>query len=226
MKKLLALTLTVVFLLALIGCNDTSNIPNAPEATTPEVTTPEVTTPSSDQPASPLKEIDRIVDLTETENIPTGEELEYFYKDTSYYYIFASIKSSYVMVYYKDGTSENVKIALEAGHITITDLTKFDILYFKEVRNDLSKLTMESLTELVSTHGEELSWAHLEQYYFFESGSGLYIRVYEINDNYQLWIGGPGPLVEPYYVYLIRGGNLDDCIDVRYENIHEFITKE
>ena len=55
-----------------------------------------------------------------------------FYSDNTYNYIFASIRSHYVIVYYKDGTEQNVKDALADGRININDLDRFGIKYYKD----------------------------------------------------------------------------------------------
>ena len=238
MKRLIAYALSLVLILALVGCNNTQNNQNETtpqqtptDGTTPTETTPEVTTPEPEQPDSPLKEIYNIVDRTGLQDIPTDAALECFYTDETFEYFFSSIKSEYVMVYYTDGTSENVKAALQAGHITIADLKKFDIWYRREVRDDLPQLTISDLKELIATYGEDLTWKHFAQYYFVETGSGLYIRVYKINEDYQLMIGGPGPAVEPYYIYIIGKdlpgvGYYEDGkpIDVRYESIDDVLN--
>ncbi len=232
MKKRLAYALILVLILALVGCNGAQNKKETtPEqtptnGTTPEETTPEVTTPEPEQPNSPLKEIYNIVDLAELQGIPTDDALEYFYTDVSFHYIFPSIKSVHVMVYYKDGTEENVKVALEAGHITIADLKKFDIWYRREVRDDLPQLTISDLKELIATYGEELTWEHFAQYSFVETGSGIYIRTYQIAEGYTLWIGGGDPPSEPMYIYLM-GESFEDGkpIDVRYESIDEYLDE-
>lgn len=55
-----------------------------------------------------------------------------FYKDEEcYYYLPFSRMSEYVIVEYADGTTQNIKEALEAGNITIADLDRFNIEYFK-----------------------------------------------------------------------------------------------
>ena len=178
MKRLFAYLLILVMLLALVGCNNTPT----PKETTPEQTptngtsptetTPEVTTPPEKQPDNQLKEIYNIVDRSGLQDTPPADFLECFYTDATFQYLFNTFKSSYVMVYYKDGTSENVKAALEAGHITIADLKKFDIWYYRRVRDDLPRLTISDLKGLIATYGENLTWEHFEQYYFVETGSG------------------------------------------------------
>lgn len=237
MKKLLAYILVLVFILALVGCNDTQNNQNETSLSTTSQTANDTTTPNNtpeggsteggtsmeDQPNNQPKELLAIVDLTETQDIPTDDALEYFYSDTYYYYIFGSIKSEYVMVYYKDGTEENVKVALEEGHISIEDLIKFNIYYTIEMKKDLPQLTMSTLKKLVATYGEALTWSHFDPHYYGVTGSGLYIRYYEIDENYRLMIGGPSTSVAPYYIYFSERGNPNGYIDVRYESIDEYI---
>ena len=234
MKRLFAYLLILVMLLALVGCNNTPT----PKETTPEQTptngtsptetTPEVTTPPEKQPDNQLKEIYNIVDRSGLQDTPPADFLECFYTDATFQYLFNTFKSSYVMVYYKDGTSENVKAALEAGHITIADLKKFDIWYYRRVRDDLPRLTISDLKGLIATYGENLTWEHFEQYYFVETGSGLYIRIYPINEEYELWIGGGNPPSKPDYIYLTKANMMDgetfDPIDVRYESIDDLLN--
>lgn len=81
------------------------------------------------------KLVDNIVDLTQSGELITADALEGFYKDENYTYFFGSIKSHYVIVYYKDGTEQNVREALAEEKIKITDLDWFDIKYGKEPLN-------------------------------------------------------------------------------------------
>ena len=234
MKRLFAYLLILVMLLALVGCNNTPTPKETtPEqtptnGTTPEVTTPETTTPPEKQPDNQLKEIYNIVDRSGLQDTPPADFLECFYTDATFQYLFNTFKSSYVMVYYKDGTSENVKAALEAGHITIADLKKFDIWYYRRVRDDLPRLTISDLKGLIATYGENLTWEHFEQYYFVETGSGLYIRIYPINGEYELWIGGGNPPSKPDYIYFmgayVEDGEETKPIDVRYESIDDVLN--
>lgn len=237
MKKLLAYALVLVMLLALVGCNNTPNTPNettpqnttveiTTDATTPEATTPEETTVPEEHPENPLKEIASIVDLAEKQGILTNDAIECFYTDANFQYFFDSIKSEYVMVYYTDGTSENVTAALGAGNITIADLKKYDIWYFHRVREDLPNLTVTVLRELIATHGENLTWEHFDGYFFIEMGSGLYIRNYLINEEYTLLIGGGNPPSKPDYIYFYSASMQDGekPIDVRYESINDVLN--
>lgn len=87
---------------------------------------------------------------------------------------------------------------------------------------DENILSVEKVMEL-SQKGNNLSWEDFEKYEGEEVGSGLYILVYEINDEYYLMIGGPDKEEAPMYVRLVRSENKDDFIDIRQENVEEFI---
>ena len=87
------------------------------------------------------------------------------------------------------------------------------------------KLTLEDVRSL-SQKGDALTWSDFEQYAYIETGSGLYIRVYEIDEMFELWIGGAGPDSEPMYIYLSLADDLDTRIDIRNGGVEEFITAD
>ena len=87
------------------------------------------------------------------------------------------------------------------------------------------QLTLDDVIRL-SAKGTELTWEDFSGYKFTETGSGLYIRVYEIDENFSLWIGGGSPLSEPMYIYLARADDLDMRIDIRYSDAGEFIKSQ
>ena len=78
---------------------------------------------------------------------------------------------------------------------------------------------------ILSQKGYDLTWADFEQYRYIETGSGLYIRVYEINDMYELWIGGGSPDTDPMYIYLQLSDDRDTKIDIRDGGVTEFISE-
>lgn len=78
---------------------------------------------------------------------------------------------------------------------------------------------------MLSQKGYELSWSDFEQFKYIETGSGLYIRVYEINEMYELWIGGGWTDEDPMYIYLALADDLDTRIDIRDGGVTEFISK-
>lgn len=92
----------------------------------------------------------------------------------------------------------------------------------KEVEEN--ELTLEKVIEL-SKKGNELSWKDFENYVSIEIGSGLYIRRYDIDENYYLLIGGGSIDEKPMYIYLVKANNPDNFIDIRMDNISNFISK-
>ena len=76
----------------------------------------------------------------------------------------------------------------------------------------------------LSQKGYDLTWSDFEAYDFIETGSGLYIRVYEINEQFELWIGGFGLDSDPMYFYLTLADNIDIHMDIRNGNVTEFIS--
>ncbi len=90
---------------------------------------------------------------------------------------------------------------------------------------DENILSIEKVIEL-SHKGYDLSWQDFEKYESKEVGSGLYILAYDINDEYYLMIGGGNYKKEaPMYIRLVNSQNLDDFIDIRHENVEEFINR-
>jgi len=81
------------------------------------------------------REIDKIVDLTKENGITYETNMEFFCEDEEYQYFFGGARGKYIMVYYADGSEENVLSALEKGHITIEDLVKFDIEFYMKPKH-------------------------------------------------------------------------------------------
>ena len=59
---------------------------------------------------------------------------EEFYQDDNYKYSFPCMMSSKIIVYFNDGTQEYVRDALNNKDITISDLDRYSITYYKEVK--------------------------------------------------------------------------------------------
>ena len=78
---------------------------------------------------------------------------------------------------------------------------------------------------ILSQYGYDLHWSDFEDYSYMETGSGLYIRVYEINEMYELWIGGTDPDSDPMYIYLALADDLDTRIDIRDGGVTEFLEQ-
>lgn len=73
------------------------------------------------------RNIENIIYHSDRGGEPDAEEV--FYVDEEYAYTFPSIRSEYVIVYYKDGTSQPIKEALAEGKLKIEDLNHFGINY-------------------------------------------------------------------------------------------------
>ena len=125
-----------------------------------------------------------------------------------------------VYVYdFDEGDIGRFKKAL--GHLSYVLIQKEDVI--EMIPDDKKQLTLEDVIEL-SAKGQSLSWDDFEAFNFKETGSGLYIRVYEIDETFSLWIGGGSPVTTPMYIYLSANG-LDNRIDIRYDIVEHFIDK-
>lgn len=90
--------------------------------------------------------------------------------------------------------------------------------------NGTVQLTLDDVIRL-SEKNVGLTWEDFAPYKSIETGSGLYIRVYEIDETFELWIGGGSPIGTPMYIYLARADDLDTRIDIRYGRVEEFIEE-
>lgn len=87
---------------------------------------------------------------------------------------------------------------------------------------EIRKLTLEDVIE-ISKKGENIDWADFEEFEYKDIGSGLFVYKYDINDEYHLLMGG-AQSSKPLYVYLVH--KTKKQIDIRYENIEEFLAAE
>lgn len=83
-------------------------------------------------------------------------------------------------------------------------------------------LTLDKVKEL-SKNGNDLSWRDFEKYESKDIGSGNHILMYGIDKEYKLLIGGSSKEEEPDYIRLVRIDNEDKYIDIRTDNIEEFV---
>jgi hypothetical protein len=97
------------------------------------------------------------------------------------------------------------------------------------------KLTLEDVI-LLSAKGNNLKWEDFDKYQYYETGSGLYIRVYVIDEMFSLWIGGggastdksgaePNHAVNPMYFYLRANDESEGRIDIRTRDVEAFINE-
>lgn len=95
------------------------------------------------------------------------------------------------------------------------------------------QLTLEDVIRL-SEKGMDLSWEDFEEYSYYETGSGLYIQVYEIDDQFRVAIGGTYPFTQenpdkkeytekPMYIYLSANNSETGSIDIRKDDVEAYI---
>lgn len=99
--------------------------------------------------------------------------------------------------------------------------------------NPVRQLTLDEVLEL-SEKGEALVWADFRGFAYTETGSGLYIRRYEIDEEFDLIIGGhampdAGGAEVPLYITLRAsaepGWALGESVEIRTEDTEAFIRK-
>ena len=92
-----------------------------------------------------------------------------------------------------------------------------------------SEVQTLSLNDVIafSEKGDKLTWSDFDQYKYYETGSGLYIRVYPIDEVFEVWIGGtaPGSNVDPMYIDLTLVNDTNLRTDIRDGGAAEFISR-
>ncbi|MBR4961705.1 MAG: hypothetical protein IKY52_12485 [Clostridia bacterium] len=87
-------------------------------------------------------------------------------------------------------------------------------------------LTLDDVLRLAEEKGEALTWSDFETYSYVETGSGLYIRLYTIDEMFSLAIGGSYPAEKaPMYIYLTANVREAASVDIRFEDPAAFIEK-
>ena len=185
MKKFAFLLLVLSAIILLFGCNtpadmesDVSSIENDVSSTESDVSS--VESDVSNTEVSDEKTVSNIVNLAEQNGYFTSQVAENFYFDEQYIYTFRTLVSNYIIVHYTDGTQDNVKNALRKGHITISDLDRFDIDYIT-TPNHIEKIVDLTKTEEYERDDQsrrETFFADDEFYYFFNTTKSTAIKVH------------------------------------------------
>ena len=84
------------------------------------------------------------------------------------------------------------------------------------------QLTLDDVIGL-SSKGEELVWEDLSDFKGVETGSGLYIVTYKIDENFELMVGGTGAVGKPMYAHLIYVD--DEYVDIMTDDAEAFIAE-
>ncbi|MHB1151077.1 MAG: hypothetical protein ACYCWE_02435 [Eubacteriales bacterium] len=105
----------------------------------------------------------------------------------------------------------------------ISSLTELGWLDNKSKESQKAEqLTLENVISL-SKKGDALMWSDFDSYAHIDTGSGLYIRVYTIDDTFSVWIGGGSTDEKPMYIYLAAGKQGEPRIDIRTDDVEAFI---
>ena len=94
-----------------------------------------------------------------------------------------------------------------------------------EPKNEKFDLNIERVIRLAENKGEELTWDDFKMYNARETGSGLYILVYDIDEDFELLIGGSSPASSPMYISLVTKADRGNFIDIRTEDVEKFISE-
>ena len=148
MKKVTIFLMAVALALTLLGCAasqvqkattpEQSSVPTSAPTTAAPTTAAPTTTPTTVPPTSSGWEI--LVIVLEKDGFDMA--LEKFYEDEENEYKFAAIMSPWVTVYYRNGTTENIVDAINAGRATLADLTRFGFSYYVVSKKDGSMSTV------------------------------------------------------------------------------------
>lgn len=132
-------------------------------------------------------------------------------------YIYVSLGTDY-RLYMKVPNEETGFNSAATGDVidTPTDDIITDMAY--------PNLNLETLKDIVESAGSNLTWADFSPYYNEEIGSGLYILRYPIDMDYCLMIGGGSMDTSPMYIRLASEYDSENYIDVRTDNIDDFVN--
>ena len=135
MKKTIIVLLCFLFsFCAFVGCEQAEESKTDISNSDISEILKEVSTEASDETSEVSKENAFII--VDNRGDDWSDITDYFFQDDVYnYYFILWPMHEYIIVEYADGTTQNVKEALEAGNITIEDLDRFGIEYMKEPKD-------------------------------------------------------------------------------------------
>ena len=112
--------------------------------------------------------------------------------------------------------ASETRLELALGVVTIKE---------NDTQTEKQRLSLNDVI-ILSQKGYDLNWSDFDQYEYIETGFGLYIRRYEINELFHFSIGGAGPNSKPMYMHLgVNGEDPDAYIDIRDGGVTEFISE-
>lgn len=112
------------------------------------------------------------------------------------------------------------------GACFLTDPVSFFHGSIVEEKTDGKQMTLEDVHAL-SQKGEGLSWTDFENYNYIETGSGMYIRVYKIDQLFSLWVGSSSMKTkdELSYVWLKAEDGQNTQVDIRTGDVEAYIQE-
>ena len=124
---------------------------------------------------------------------------------------------------------ENPDLLAEAAYLIVLRAVFYETtLLPQESAPDSTKpaqvLTIEDILRL-SQEKSALRWSSLDHYFYEESGSGLYIRIYETNGPFSLLVGADSPESDPLYFRLYAQDGSGDSVDIQEEDLVGFLEK-
>ena len=136
--------------------------------------------------------------------------------------IFVVVTFSAFLLYEKrPGNSLDI-IPPHFGYSSVTETSESEQDTQLVFTTGTKQLTLDDVIGL-SSKGEELVWEDLSDFKGVETGSGLYIVTYKIDENYELMVGGTGAVGKPMYAHLIYVD--DEYVDIMTEDAEAFISE-
>ena len=128
--------------------------------------------------------------------------------------------SAYLLYEKRPGQSLDI-VPPHFGYSSVTETSESEQDIKAILTTGTKQLTLDDVIGL-SSKGEELVLEDLSDFKGVETGSGLYIVTYKIDENYELMVGGTGAKGKPMYAYLVYGD--DEKIDIMTEDAEAFIA--
>ena len=136
--------------------------------------------------------------------------------------IFVVVTFSAFLLYEKrPGNSLDI-VPPHFGYSSVTETSESEQDTQPVFTTGTKQLTLDDVIGL-SSKGEELVWEDLSDFKGVETGSGLYIVTYKIDENYELMVGGTGAVGKPMYAHLIYVD--DEYVDIMTEDAEAFIAE-
>ncbi len=136
--------------------------------------------------------------------------------------IFVVVTFSAFLLYEKrPGNSLDIVLP-HFGYSSVTETSESEQDTQPVFTTGTKQLTLDDVIRL-SSKGEELVWEDLSDFKGVETGSGLYIVTYKIDENYELMVGGTGAVGKPMYAHLIYVD--DEYVDIMTDDAEAFISE-